>query len=98
MKLGRNNILTMIFILIVLGLGYMWYSYLKSRPSSSLRSVSSALPAEGKEFLALLKTLESLKLDLSFFQDPAFQSLKEVQEPLPAPSSRGRLNPFLPIK
>ena len=98
MKPSRTNILTTIFILIILVLGYIWYSYLRSRPTTLVRSVSSALPAQGKEFLTLLKTLESIKLDTSLLQDAAFQNLKEGAVLPEPPSARGRLNPFLPIK
>ena len=98
MKASRTNILTTVFILIVLALGYIWYSYLKSRPTVLVRSVSSALPAEEKEFLTLLKTLESIKLDTSLFQDSVFQNLKEGATLPETPAARGRLSPFLPIK
>ncbi|MDP3784950.1 MAG: hypothetical protein Q8R12_02635 [bacterium] len=98
MKPSRTNILTTIFILIILILGYVWYSYIRSRPATLVRSVSSTLPVHGKEFLTLLKTLESIKLDTSLLQEATFQNLKEGPSLPETPSARGRLNPFLPIR
>ena len=96
----RSNFLTATLILALLVMGYLWYSYVQSRPPSAVTSVGPASEV-GQEFLVLLKTLETLKLDLSFFSAPAFQSLKTggALPPLPQETaSRGRSNPFAPLK
>ena len=50
----------------------------------------------GAQILSALATLETLKLDIEFFNDPIFKGLKNFnKEPVPQP--KGRNNPFAPI-
>ena len=50
----------------------------------------------GREILALLLNLKSLKLDASIFNDPVFISLVDFGQNIPE-RSHGRTNPFAPI-
>ena len=50
----------------------------------------------GREILAILLNLKSLKLDASIFNDPVFQSLADFGQSIPE-RPRGRDNPFAPI-
>lgn len=66
--------------------------------------VPDAVPAEGggsgnqagREILALLADMKSIKLDASIFFDPAFQSLVDTTVKLNE-ELKGRPNPFAPI-
>ena len=97
----RDNILTIILILALLGIGYVWYSYLGSRPTGDGLVGSSIPPTQSEEttqFLALLSILEKTNIDTAFFSDPLFKSLGEKVELPPIPSVMGRPNPFAPFR
>lgn len=51
---------------------------------------------KGREILALLADLKSVRLDDSIFSDPAFQSLQDTSVELTA-EPKGRPNPFAPL-
>ncbi len=92
----RDNILTVLFVVILVAIGYMWYSYLSSRPQKLVGSSleTAAKMQESSRFLALLSVLEKLTIDDSFFEDPLFRGLGEKVELPPLPSVIGRPNPF----
>jgi hypothetical protein len=50
----------------------------------------------GREILALLADMKSVRLDESIFSDPMFQSLQDISVELIA-EPKGRPNPFAPI-
>lgn len=80
-------------IVIVL---FIAYGASDKAPAGALiqkQSAASSSSAE-REILQLLKDVQSIKLDGSVFQDPAFASLRDfgrriIQEPT------GKVNPFL---
>lgn len=96
-----NNI---IIIILVLGLGvavYIFFFSDKSSGTPSLVSSSGELAgsisgfssAPNRQFLATLNNLETIKLDVSIFSNPAFLGFRDYSLPLdPEPS--GRENPF----
>ena len=97
---SRDNILAVIFVVILIVLGYIWYSYFQSKSGPLVKG--NNIPAAGgegsSEFLALLAILEKLTIDTSFFEDPLFRGLGEKTELPPLPSLIGRANPFEPLK
>jgi len=93
----RANLFTIILVIIVLVSGYVWYSYLKNRPSAAVTSRQQSTEA-GKEFVGLLKTLAAVRIDTSFFSSPGFQSLKAGAGLPQTPSARGRNNPFSSLR
>ncbi len=76
--------------------------------SSSTSATGTALPDANtlsqnsviaQNFLAVLLSVRSIKLDDSIFSDPAFTNLHDSSISLasPGPGDEGRLNPFAPI-
>ena len=96
----RDNALAIIFFLILVAVGYIWYSYFQSKPGALVEGESGrAARVEGSsKFLALLAILEKLTIDASFFEDPLFRGLGEKTELPPLPPLIGRQNPFAPRK
>ncbi len=88
-----QNLIALLGLLIVAGLGY--YLYTQSGGSLTNTSVSGTNEAalEAAEFLARLNELQTLNLDDGLFNDPRFRSLTDVRaEVIAIPV--GRNNPF----
>ena len=97
----RQTILTVIFVVLLLGAGFVWLRYVRD----VVPEVSTG-PAEVNERLRQYQHLKNLKADLSIFSDPLFRSLEQT---LPPPSNErpptlsggnarpGRTNPFSPL-
>ena len=51
----------------------------------------------GQDFLALLLSVQSIKLDDSIFQSQAFNVLQDFNRPIPPDTDPGRTDPFAPI-
>lgn len=89
----RNVIIT---VLVALG-GFVAYSIFIGTPGSVLIEESApAQTAVEQELIALLIELRSIKLDLSLFENPEFQSLTDFSQEL-VPEPVGRENPFAPF-
>ncbi|MES2023129.1 MAG: hypothetical protein V4439_00405 [Patescibacteria group bacterium] len=58
---------------------------------------TAANPAIGGDFLSLLLSVKSIKLDDSIFTDPAFLSLHDSSIEIVSDGSQGRSNPFAPL-
>jgi len=92
---------TIVLIIAIVVVVFALYLYFLDRddkgPLLGSESVSSGASAiVGKEFLATLLELRSLKLDETIFSKKSFISLVDFsQEVLPQPA--GRTNPFLEI-
>jgi len=88
--------------IIILIFGFIVYSvFFKSEVSTTQglvtgTSVSDAQLVAGKEILALLVDLKSIKLQSDIFRDRAFRSLEDFSIPI-SPEPQGRTNPFAPI-
>ncbi len=65
-------------------------------PASGVGAVAS--PAVAGDFLSLLLSVKSIKLNVSIFSDPAFQSLQDSSILLVPDGTEGRLNPFAPFE
>ncbi len=102
-----KNIIIFIVIGGVLVLGYLYFIKKDDSDTSGLvTSVPSTTPATdtstpataaGGEFLTLLLSVKSIKLNDSIFSDPAFQSLSDSSIQLTPDGSEGRPNPFAPL-
>ena len=51
----------------------------------------------GQDFLTLLLSVQSIKLDDTIFQNKAFGLLQDFNRPIPPDSNPGRTDPFAPI-
>lgn len=95
----RQNFLLGALILALLVTGYFWFSRAPRRSDVIIQS-RGALEGNGPrdQFVVLLAALSSLKLDISFFQDPAFIGLVDHKSEVIVPAQRGRTNPFAPLR
>ncbi|MBI5004619.1 MAG: hypothetical protein HZC04_00320 [Candidatus Lloydbacteria bacterium] len=95
--------------IIIIGIGLLlWVGYATFLKKDSAVAPGTALVSEaalngdspeaqsGREILAILLNLKSLKLDASIFNNSVFQSLTDFGQSIPE-RPRGRDNPFAPI-
>ncbi len=102
-----KNIIIFIVAAVILVLVYIFL--IKKGPeqdalvSTSSNSTDSSLGAlsqgsvESSEFLNVLLSIKSIKLDDSIFADVAFDTLRDSSITLTADGNEGRPNPFAPI-
>jgi len=103
-----KNIIILVVVAVVLILVY--FLFIKKGPvdSTTLTSSSGVPIAQGttntnevanisEDFISLLLSVKSIKLDDSIFQDPSFISLKDSSITLVQDGNEGRTNPFAPI-
>lgn len=98
-----------IFVVIAIALILIYVFFFKKAPEEAnlaVTSEDSALPsasvadqntAIGEDFLSLLLSVKSIKLDDSIFADTAFATLRDSSIELIADGTEGRPNPFAPI-
>ncbi len=86
---------TIILVGVLVVIGFFAYSYFfTGTPQAALTaSTPSANAAVDQDLIALLSTLNSIKLDGTIFSDPSFQSLQDFSQAL-VPEPVGRQNPF----
>ena len=85
-----------IAIIIIAGAGaaaFFWYWYGGLNATEPV--VRSSSEAGSRELLDLLGSLEGLRFDVSFFDDPAYKSLQDFSPAIQEPESRGSENPFV---
>ncbi len=97
----KRAINILIIILVVFGIGYVVYSsFISNAPSQSGVTATGFLDnpslVQGREFLAALSNLKSLKLDDKIFSSPDFLSLQDFTSVI-EPQPKGRINPFAPV-
>ena len=98
MKNLKNNLLLAVLIIALIMAGYFLYSYFKTgQTTSSVVKVSGESGASG-DLLNMLATLQSLRIDTSFFDDPLYKSLIDFSPEITIPAQVGRVNPFFPVK
>ncbi len=98
-----KNAIIFISIAAVLGLAYVFL--IKESPSDTLVSYPQAdgtaadatAPALDQDFLPLLLSVKSIRLDDSIFSDPAFMNLVDGSILLVPDNNEGRPNPFAPL-
>lgn len=104
MTMNRTNVLSAILIIVLFATAYVWYSYIRSGSESAVAPAVSGTAAApnlaSNEFLALLKKLETINIDASFFENPLFQKLQKTisLEDIGIPQPKGQRNPFLPLR
>lgn len=87
-----QNIVVILGLLLVAGLGYYLYTqYGSSNLNNS--EVQAQVSVQSSVFLARLQELQQIKLDDSVFTNPQFQVLKNNSQPI-VPRYVGRSNPF----
>jgi len=92
--MNRQLIFFILFLLILLGTGYIWIQYAKEGRAPV---EEEKIDFEGR--LSQLRKLKNLKLDTSILEDSFFQSLElpgESAVPATEPAgTKGRINPYL---
>ncbi|MCU0660620.1 MAG: hypothetical protein MUD00_03375 [Candidatus Pacebacteria bacterium] len=104
-KIKNIIIFVAIFALLVVGYVLFFGNKAETPALTSTAGISGSSTATtvtgtsdvGKEFLATLLNLRTIKLDDSIFSDPAFRSLQDFELALIPEANPGRLNPFLPL-
>ena len=95
--MDRQTISFIILVIVVLGIGYIWYSYYSAAPAEEGTAVEDLNVQNIEARLAELRRLRDLQLDTSLFREEAFRELQlPVIPKLPAVQI-GRVNPFLPF-
>lgn len=102
-----KNIIIFTVIVVLLTLAYIFF--IKKSPEEqnlvSFSPTNTVLPDIGagqdlliaKDFLSVLLSVKSIKLDDTIFSDKAFINLRDSSILLVSPGNEGRLNPFAPI-
>jgi hypothetical protein len=102
-----KNIIIFLVIIVVLILGYIYLFRGEEDPNLIVTSTAEGtvttlpdgtiVPLPGADFLTLLLSLKTIRLENSIFSDPAFISLQDSSIVLVQDVTEGRPNPFAPI-
>ncbi len=104
---SRQNIIFILFLVVVVGLAAGWYFYFSTPSGSDLVSGDGAGTARLPEassaavrsgILGSIAAIKEIKLDTTILEEEAFTRLEKVQRPIVPEPERGRDNPFLPYK
>ena len=108
-KIIKNII---IGVVLVIALFLIYIFFIKKGPATDATLTSSGAPVSdgtdvsgatgdmsqvSKDFVSLLLSVKSIKLDDSLLKNPAFVSLQDSSIILTQDGNEGRLNPFAPI-
>ena len=88
-----QNIVVLIGIILVAGVG--WYMYSENQRMTLDTTPAAQLELEIQDFIQKQNTLRSISIDTSILSNPAFQALETVSDPVSSQPS-GRPNPFIP--
>jgi hypothetical protein len=106
----RNIII--LAIIVALGIvGYKMFFNKKPAATGGLATTSGSVqtvpaassstpvidPSVGQDFLALLLSVQSIRLDDSIFKSKEFAVLQDFNRPIPPDQNPGRVNPFAPL-
>jgi hypothetical protein len=94
----NKKLLAIAAAILVLIIGVFFLVNNNSSPDTSALISTPIDPVEtilGRELLAGLQKMKSIKLDLTIFGDPVFSSLKDFSHEIPK-QPIGRRNPFAP--
>jgi hypothetical protein len=99
-----KNIIIVISIIVIAGIGYGIFVYSNKTPSnvtarqvvgtSGTASVGNS--AVGREFVSQLLAIQNIKFNFDIFKDPVFLGLSDFSKPI-QDQPIGRPNPFAPI-
>lgn len=94
----KNTILILIAATAIAASAYLWYSYSGGQPQAVLEKTPAGgeSSAEMKDLLAILQTLQPIKIDAGYLDNPNFKLLIDFSPTTAAPSVKGRPNPFIP--
>lgn len=92
MSSNVQNILIIVGIILIGGLGYYMYTQ-NSSINLNNSVVTSQASMESSRFLHQLQQLQTVKLDGQIFSDPRFKVLTNLSVPV-TPSYVGNSNPF----
>ncbi len=97
--MSKSSIFIIILVVILIGIvGFYFYNSGKSIPAgSALLKTPKTTNIVGAEDLALLRQVQSIKIDTAFFSTPAFQSLNDFTVNIPRANVSNRSNPFDPL-
>lgn len=99
MKNFKKNILVIVLVVAILSTGIIWYMYFGSTPSEPVTRVSEKEEnEETRNLVSMLASLQSLRIDTAFFDDPIYKSLIDFSPTIEIPDNLGRANPFLPLE
>ena len=84
-----------VIVIILLVIGYFYWKGSTPAGSDSLLQAQSSTQGIGSAELSLLNQVQSLKIDTSIFQDPAYKTLVDYTVTIPQ-ENVGRPNPFAP--
>lgn len=87
-----QNLLMILGLVLVAGLGYYVYSQ-RAALSLNTGTVDNELAVTTNEFVQRLAELSNIKYDTTIFSDPRFRSLVDFSEPI-NPQPVGSPNPF----
>ena len=99
-----NNLRSTISIVLIaaalFGSAFIWYRFFTASPPAPVVGLASNGNAEvgSKSLLLLLESLESLKLDLGVLDAPLYKSLQDFTPNILLPETKGRTNPFAPLR
>ncbi len=101
MEFFSKNLKVILAVVIVIGIGFVAYSFLtKDQAEDSSNGLSSETNVQsevGKKIFATLALINTLKLDRTILGSPVFASLRDLTTEI-APEPVGRDNPFLPVR
>ncbi len=94
----NKSLIWIAIVVFVIFIAYFMFRNPTAPESSSLLSntVSPQANAASTRILSLLNQIESLKIDTTFFKNPAYQSLVDFSVEIPE-LNVGRPNPFAPL-
>jgi hypothetical protein len=103
----NKRLLTAFGITLLITAGYYGYRYMSDNGepgfvTTALDGSFSSDPADAtalsdaQEIMTALRTLNGIKIDTEFFDEPAFTNLKDYSVTIP-PITPGRRNPFTPL-
>jgi len=91
----RSKTAIAVIVVIILIVGYFYWKGSSPAGSGSLLQAQSGTQGIGSAELDLLDQVQSLKIDASLFQDPAYKTLQDYSVAIPT-ENVGRPNPFAP--
>src|SRR5262249_14345613 len=79
----KKSTIIIIAIIAVAGIIYFYFSGSSSSTSATLGATGATSDQVGTQVLALLNQIQSLKIDSSFFTDPAYRTLRDYSVTVP---------------
>ena len=95
-RISTTGIVLALLLILLLSMSYFVFLSYPSTDNGGALADTVLQNASGAQFINLLDVLQSLRLDISFFDNPAFRALKDGTVPLVS-EPVGRANPFAPL-